>query len=132
MGVAHDDLPPPDHIGTDDAVLDDLRRRTGSASPTGSAPGSRSRTARSSTTASPGRGLMGATTLDLGVTEVTLQAVGLPDRRLAPEVGDGWVRFTQTTGGRTGVPLPRDREAPALRAVPRPSVWTTLAAHDPR
>ena len=73
-----------------------------------------------------GAGLMGATTLDLGVTEVTLQAVALPDRRLAPEVGDGWVRFTQTTGGRTGVPLPRTVKHPPFVQYRAPLVWTTL------
>ena len=54
MGVAHDDLPPPDHIGTDDAAP----RRAASVGPVplrqpAPRPGSRSRMARSSTTASP-------------------------------------------------------------------------------
>ena len=52
MGVAHYDLPPPDHIGTDEA-LEELGSRTGSASPTACRPGSRSRTAGSSTTGTP-------------------------------------------------------------------------------
>src|SRR5580693_5697520 len=51
-------------------------------------------------------GLMGATTVRVGAARRTFQAVRLPDLRRAPEHGDGWVRFTQTTGGKTGVPAP--------------------------
>jgi len=53
--------------------------------------------------------------------------VALPEIQLEPEVGDGWVRFVQTTGGRTGLPAPRRvRRAPFIqwRA---PLVWTTLS-----
>ncbi len=50
----------------------------------------------------------------------------LPAIQLEPEVGDGWVRFTQTVGGRTGVPLPRPvRHAPFVQ-YRAPIVWSTL------
>ena len=126
MGVAHDDLPPPDHIGTDDAALDDLRASDRFRFANRLRAWVEVEDGKIVDHGFAGAGLMGATTLDLGVTEVTLQAVALPDRRLAPEVGDGWVRFTQTTGGRTGVPLPRTVKHPPFVQYRAPLVWTTL------
>ena len=52
-------------------------------------------------------GLMGSTTVNVGMARRTFKAIALPDLRRDPEYGDGWVRFTQTTGGRTGLPAPR-------------------------
>ena len=55
------------------------------------------------------------------------RAVPFPDLRPAPEVGDGWVRFVQTAGGRPGMPVPRRvRDRPYVRIV-GPTVWSTLA-----
>ncbi|HEY0932295.1 MAG TPA: cyclic nucleotide-binding domain-containing protein [Trebonia sp.] len=71
-------------------------------------------------------GLMGATTVRVGPARRTFQAVGLPDLRHAPEHGDGWVRFTQTTGGRTGMPAPRRVAHPPFLQWQAPTVWTTL------
>ena len=74
-----------------------------------------------------GRGLIGSTTVRLGGLRHTFQNVLLPDLRREPEPGDGWVRFAQTAGGRTGMPAPRRvRRAPYVqwRA---PLVWTTLS-----
>ena len=47
--------------------------------------------------------------------------------RRQPEVGDGWVRFVQTTGGRTGVPAPRRVRRRPFVQFRAPLVWTTLA-----
>jgi hypothetical protein len=74
-----------------------------------------------------GGGLIGSTTVRLGGLRHTFQNVLLPDLRREPERGDGWVRFAQTAGGRTGMPAPRRvRRAPYVqwRA---PLVWTTLS-----
>ena len=74
-----------------------------------------------------GRGLIGSTTVRLGGLRHTFHNVLLPDLRREPERGDGWVRFAQTAGGRTGMPAPRRvRRAPYVqwRA---PLVWTTLS-----
>jgi hypothetical protein len=71
-------------------------------------------------------GLMGSTTVNVGVTRRTFQAVALPDMRREPEHGDGWVRFTQTTGGRTGLPAPRRVAHPPFVQWQAPTVWTTL------
>ena len=54
-----------------------------------------------------GGGVIGATTVGLGVGSITVPAVKLDDRRSEPEVGADYVRFTQTVGGRTGAPMPR-------------------------
>ena len=69
---------------------------------------------------------MGSTTVSLGVVHRTFQAVQLPDLRREPEHGDGWVRFTQTVGGRTGVPAPRRVVHPPYVQWQAPTVWTTL------
>ncbi len=70
--------------------------------------------------------VMGATTVHLGPIGTTFTAVSLPDLRPEPEIGDGWVRYTQTAGGRTALPLPRRiARAPYLR-LQSPLVWTTL------
>jgi hypothetical protein len=71
-------------------------------------------------------GLMGSTTVRVGAARRTFQAVGLPDLRREPEHGDGWVRFTQTTGGRTGMPAPRRVAHPPFLQWQAPTVWTTL------
>ena len=63
-----------------------------------------------------GGGMIGSTTMRLGSRSTTIAAFPLPDVRPEPEVGDGWVRFAQTAGGRTGVPTPRRVQPPAVRA----------------
>ena len=72
-----------------------------------------------------GRSLLGAGP-ELEAQQVSFAAVEFPVIQPEPEVGDGWVRFTQTVGGRIGLPAPR-------RVVGRPyfhvgavSAWTTL------
>jgi hypothetical protein len=72
-----------------------------------------------------GGGHIGATTVKLG-KRFTVAAVSLPDRQLTPEVGDGWVRFTQTAGGRTGFPAPRAVRRPPFVQYFAPIAWTTL------
>jgi Cyclic nucleotide-binding domain len=74
-----------------------------------------------------GGGHIGVTRVRVGRREVTFTAFRLPDIRPEPEVGDGWVRFVQTTGGRTGVPAPRRVSHPPYAQYDPPLVWTTLA-----
>jgi Cyclic nucleotide-binding domain len=74
-----------------------------------------------------GGGMMGATTVKLGPVARTFEAIALPDIVHKPVKGDGWVRFVQTVGGRTGVPAPRRvRRAPFVQWQ-APLVWTTLS-----
>ena len=74
-----------------------------------------------------GGGLMGSTTVALAGLRREFEAVALPDIQAPVEVGDGWVRFTQTAGGRTGLPAPRRvRRRPYIQWQ-APLVWTTLS-----
>ena len=70
--------------------------------------------------------MIGSTTMRLGSKSTTIAAFPLPDVRPEPEVGDGWVRFTQTAGGRTGVPTPRRVSHPPFVQVTAPLAWSTL------
>ncbi len=74
-----------------------------------------------------GGGLMGSTTVKVGPVARTFEAVGLPDIVSEPVKGDGWVRFTQTAGGRTGVPAPRRVRRRPFVQWQAPLVWTTLS-----
>jgi hypothetical protein len=73
-----------------------------------------------------GRGMIGATTMRIGPLSHTFEAFSMPDLRGEPEHGDGWVRFTQTAGGRTGVPMPRKVRRPPFIQWHAPTAWTTL------
>jgi hypothetical protein len=73
-----------------------------------------------------GGGQIGSTTVRVGGLSHVFQAVALPDVQRKPERGHGWVRFTQTAGGRTGMPAPRRvRRAPFVQWQ-APLAWTTL------
>ncbi len=74
-----------------------------------------------------GRGLMGSTLVNLRAVKHRFQAVQLPDIQRQPEWGDGWVRFVQTCGGRTGVPAPRRVRRKPFIQWQAPLVWTTLS-----
>jgi len=69
---------------------------------------------------------IGVTKLKLGRT-FSVPAVPMPELRPEPEVGRGWVRFTQTAGGRTGVAMPRAVPRPPFFQISAPLVWTTLS-----
>jgi hypothetical protein len=71
--------------------------------------------------------VMGSTTVAVGKRQATFQAVAFPDIQAEPEHGDGWVRFTQTVGGRTALPAPRRVNRPPFVQFRAPTVWTTLA-----
>ena len=73
-----------------------------------------------------GGGSMGSTTVKVGPLMRTFEAVALPDLCLEPERGDGWVRFVQTAGGRTGLPAPRRVRRRPFVQWQAPLVWTTL------
>ena len=74
-----------------------------------------------------GEAHMGSTTVRIGKLHKTFAGVTFPTLRPPPEVGDGWVRFTQTAGGRTALPFPRlVAHAPFVQLRP-PTAWTTLS-----
>jgi hypothetical protein len=70
---------------------------------------------------------IGSTTLGVGSQQVEFQAVALDVKQSEPEIGEGWARFTQSYGGRTGVPGPRRVSRPPFVQFWAPLVWTTLA-----
>jgi hypothetical protein len=128
MKMAHHDPPPPDVIGGDpEASLvemrDDDRFRFANRL---SAYIDIDDAGRITGHGYTGGGMIGATTVGLGVGSITIPAVKLPDRFADPEVGDGSVRFTQTVGGRTGAPMPRAVKHPPFVQYFAPIVWTTL------
>jgi len=127
MKMAHHDPPPPDSLGPDvHAAVEDLRVAD------------RFRFAnelRAYVDVEDGRitgfgycggGMIGATTVGLGVTSITVPATPLPDLQGEPEVTSTSVRFTQTVGGRTGAPMPRAVKRPPFIQYSAPIVWTTL------
>ncbi len=74
-----------------------------------------------------GRGHLGVTRLKLGPREVSVPAVALPTIQGEPEVGEGWVCFTQTCGGRTGMPAPRRVRGKPFFQINSAIAWTSLA-----
>ncbi len=76
----------------------------------------------------PDSGLvMGATTVMVGGIGATFRAASLPVLQRPAEPVDGGVRFVQTVGGRTALPLPRPVPHPPFIRWQAPLVWTTLA-----
>jgi hypothetical protein len=123
LGIAHYDLPPPD-------TLDDL---PGLLASDAARFANQLRAwvevedGRITRHGQAGRGLIGRTRMRLGGVRLQFPAVAFPELRPEPEVGDGWVRFVQTAGGRPGMPAPRRvHDRPYLRVV-GPTVWSTLA-----
>jgi hypothetical protein len=123
-GMAHYDPPPPDHLDDIVALRDADRFRFANnlrawieVDDAGRIVGAGYK----------GLGLIGSTTVRIGGLRHVFQAVALPDLCREPEYGNGWVRFTQTAGGRTGMPAPRRvRRAPFVQWQ-APLAWTTLS-----
>jgi hypothetical protein len=123
-GLSHYDAPPPAHIGPDElgTLRDaDAFRFANVLQVWAEFDGDR--------VVSHGRtgGLaMGATTVRLGRLDATFAAVPMPDLTTAPQIGLGFVSYTQTVGGRTALPLPRTISKPPYVRMQAPLVWTTL------
>ena len=73
-----------------------------------------------------GRGIVGRTRVRLGPKELSFPAVKFPLLQAEPEVGDEWVRFVQTAGGRMGLPAPRRVHGKPYFQLASASAWTTL------
>ena len=73
-----------------------------------------------------GRGWICPTEISLGVGQMAIAAVPLPDLQADPVFESGTVTFRRSTGGRTGAPLPRRTSRPPYFRVTAPPVWTTL------
>jgi hypothetical protein len=64
--------------------------------------------------------------LELEQRQVAFPSLEFPVIQPEPEVGDGWARFTQTVGGRIGLPVPRPVAGRPYFHVGAISAWTTL------
>src|ERR1039458_5766099 len=108
-GLAHYDQPPPDVVGD----LNELREADRFRFANVLRAWIEVEGGRITSWGQSGEGLIGSTTLRIGSRQATFQATSLPDLRPVPTVTDETVVFTQTAGGRTGVPAPRRvRRAP--------------------
>ena len=58
--------------------------------------------------------------------EVAFQPTEFPEIRATPEITATGARFSQTTGGRTGAPMPRPVSGKPFLQWLAPTVWTTL------
>jgi cyclic nucleotide-binding protein len=74
-----------------------------------------------------GGGHIGVTRIKLGRRELAFPAVQYPLIQADPEVGDGWVKFTQSAGGHMGLPAPRRVSGKPFFRIKSASAWTTLA-----
>ena len=72
-----------------------------------------------------GESFINTTTVKMG-RRVRFTPTAFPTMEPEPEVGDGFVRFTRTAGGRTGAPAPRKVDHPPYVQFRAPSAWTTL------
>ena len=125
LGITHYDDPPPDVIAGADE-LEALRRAGRFRFANSLSAWIEVEDGRVVGHGQSGGGRMGLTRVSLG-PRVSLQAVALPDIRPNPEVGDGWVRFTQTSGGRAPIPAPRTVARVPFVQLSAPLVWTTLS-----
>jgi mannose-6-phosphate isomerase-like protein (cupin superfamily) len=73
-----------------------------------------------------GRGRIGVTRLKVGPKKMVVPAVAMPTLQ-GVDAGDGWVRFTQTAGGRTGAPAPRTVRGRPYFQWHSAIAWTTLS-----
>jgi hypothetical protein len=64
--------------------------------------------------------------VDLANDQIAFPAVEFPVLRPEAEVGDGWVRFQQTVGGRIGLPAPRPLRGKPYLHIGSATAWTTL------
>jgi len=123
-GLAHYDPPPPDRVDDLDALRRADRFRFANRLDAWA------EFAHDGTPVRWGRGgglSMGSTTVRIASLGATFAAVGMPDLVGEPELGPGWVRFRQTTGGRTALPMPRPIPKPPFVRLRAPLVWTTLS-----
>jgi Cyclic nucleotide-binding domain len=124
LGVAHYDDPPPDVIEDLDAMREaDAFREANELRAFVEVADDGSITDYGHL----GGGHLGVTRLKVGPRELSVAAVALPTIQGEPEVGDGWVRFKQTAGGRTGAPAPRRVRGKPFFRINSAIAWTTLA-----
>jgi cyclic nucleotide-binding protein len=122
MGIAHYDEPPPDRIVDLEAMHEhDLFREANELRAWIETDGGQITGHGYS-----GRGRVGVTRLKLFRREIAFPAVQYPLIRPEPQVGPGWVKFTQSAGGHMGLPAPRRVKGKPFFKITSASAWTTL------
>jgi hypothetical protein len=123
LGVTHYDDPPPDQIEDLNALRDaDAFREANELRAWIDVQGG-----RITDYGYRGRGLIGVTRLKVVGKEMSFPAVKFPLLQGEPEIGSDWVRFTQTAGGRMGLPAPRRVRGKPFFQLASASAWTTLS-----
>jgi hypothetical protein len=122
LGVTHYDEPPPDVI----ANLDKLHKEDAFREANELRAWIQVDGGRIVDCGYDGRGLIGVTRLKLGLGRIAFPAVQFPLLQAEPEVGEGWVRFVQTAGGRMGLPAPRRVHGKPYFQLASAAAWTTL------
>ncbi len=123
-GATHYDDPPPDVIGN----LDELHAAERFRFANHLAAWIDVEDGRVTGAGYSGRGYISRTRVGWGPQrEVTFQPAGFPELRAEPEITATGARFSQTTGGRTGAPMPRPVAGRPYVQWVAPTVWTTLA-----
>lgn len=122
LGIAHYDEPPPDVIDN----LDKLREEDAFREANELAAWIEVDDGRIVDYGQEGRALLGITRIKVGPGRLSFPATQFPVLRQEPEVGEGWVRFVQTAGGRMGLPAPRRVRGKPYFQIASASAWTTL------
>jgi hypothetical protein len=73
-----------------------------------------------------GSGLIGSTTFNLEIRDITIPGVAFEVLRQEPEAREDAVRFVQTVGGRAGFPAPRRVVGRPFVRIQSATAWTTL------
>ena len=122
LALAHFDDPPPEALGD----LEELRRADRFREANELRAWIEVERGRITRHGHGGRGVAGFPRFELGPLQIAFPCVELPVLRPRPEVGEGWVRFVQTAGGKTGVPAPIPLEGRPYFHVGSVVAWTTL------
>jgi Cyclic nucleotide-binding domain len=125
LGVARYDAPPPDRIAEGD--LERLRAEDRFREANRLAAWIELDDGRIVGQGYEGTGLVSSTTLNLGITDITIPGVAFEVLRHEPEVEENAVRFVQTVGGRAGFPAPRRVVGRPFVRIQSATAWTTLA-----
>jgi hypothetical protein len=125
LGVARYDAPPPDRIAEGD--LERLRAEDRFREANHLAAWIEVDDGRIVGQGYEGTGLVGSTTFNRGITDITIPGVAFEVLRHEPDVQENAVRFVQTVGGRAGFPAPRRVVGRPFVRIQSATAWTTLA-----
>jgi hypothetical protein len=121
LAVAHYDEPPPEVVPD----LDELRRRDAFREANELTAWIEVEGGEIVDYGQSGRSLVGEGP-ELETRQLSFAAVEFPVIQPEPELGEGWARFTQTVGGRIGLPAPRPVVGRPYFHIGAVSAWTTL------